>query len=256
MLKINRVYDTIIEICKNFDSVSLEEADSIKLFNRTDTKFILKIDILPEILSLLEDKYLILEIESKRLLEYHTLYYDTPDKKMYTLHHNGKLNRYKIRQREYLVSGTTFLEIKFKNNKDRTIKKRILRENFNPELISKDGEFIAKNTPYALENLKPAVTNYFTRITIIHKTEKERITIDFNLEYQTETETKKLPGVVVAEVKREGSSTGSGFVKLLKSKRIYPSGMSKYCIGTALTDNCVKKNIFKKKIISLNKLQK
>ncbi|MBN2683136.1 MAG: polyphosphate polymerase domain-containing protein [Bacteroidales bacterium] len=250
------MYEKINEICKNFEPLSLEKADGMRLFNRNDTKFILKFELLPEILGLLEDKYFILEIENKRLLDYHTLYYDTSDKKMYHLHHNGKLNRYKIRQREYLVSGTTFLEIKFKNNKEHTIKKRILREKFNSELQIKDNEFIKKNTPYSIENLQPAVTNFFTRITLINKTEKERITIDYNLKFQTETKKQKILNLVVAEVKREEPSCCSDFVKLLKSKKIYPSGMSKYCIGTVLTDNSVKKNIFKRKLLSINKLQK
>ena len=45
------------------------------------------------------------------------------------MHQNKKLNRYKIRQREYLISDISFFEIKFKSNKGRTIKKRIKTKN-------------------------------------------------------------------------------------------------------------------------------
>ena len=45
-----------------------------------------------------------------------TLYHD---------HHNGKLNRYKVRRRRYIDTDTEFLEVKLKNNKKRTIKSRI-----------------------------------------------------------------------------------------------------------------------------------
>ena len=38
-------------------------------------------------------------------------------------HHNRRVNRNKIRFREYVGSNLTFLEVKTKNNKGKTIKK-------------------------------------------------------------------------------------------------------------------------------------
>ena len=62
--------------------------------------------------------------DGKLIHDYKSLYYDTEDWKFYLDHHNGRVNRNKIRFREYVGSKLTFLEIKLKNNKGKTIKKR------------------------------------------------------------------------------------------------------------------------------------
>lgn len=228
--------------------------DGVKLMNRTDTKFIFNIQQLPNILFKARDIYNILEIENSRLLDYRTLYFDTEDLKMYNLHQNGKLNRYKIRHREYLISNISFLEVKFKSNKGRTIKKRIKRKAIEEELADKSKDFISKNTIFDPASLKPALYNKFSRITLAHKSKMERITIDLNLGYEKNGESKELPFLVIAEVKQEGFSNSSDFIKILRSERILPTSMSKYCIGTVLMNRNIKYNRFKSKLLTLNKL--
>ena len=68
----------------------------------------------------------ILQIDGKRKHDYKSLYFDTEDRKFYNDHHNQRVNRYKVRYREYVDSGLVFLEIKCKNNKGKTIKKRLM----------------------------------------------------------------------------------------------------------------------------------
>ncbi|NJN28808.1 MAG: VTC domain-containing protein [Cyclobacteriaceae bacterium] len=93
--------------------------------NRTDYKFWFPTNLVPSILSCIKDDYYILTINNQAILPYETTYYDTLKNDMYVAHHNGKLNRYKIRRRSYMVNDVSFLEVKFKNNKGRTIKNRI-----------------------------------------------------------------------------------------------------------------------------------
>ena len=69
--------------------------------------------------------YKVLEVNGERIQTYRSLYFDTEDRKFYIDHHNSRVNRNKIRFREYVSSGLTFLEVKLKNNKGKTIKKRI-----------------------------------------------------------------------------------------------------------------------------------
>src|SRR4051812_18873006 len=99
--------------------------DNVKLMNRTDTKFLFTTDQFETVLNEVAPYYKVLEVNGKRLNHYKTLYYDTSDLALYNKHHNGKLNRYKIRHRTYVESDTGFLEVKFKNNKGRTIKNRV-----------------------------------------------------------------------------------------------------------------------------------
>ena len=108
-----------------FEPISLSEMDSVKLMNRSDTKFVFSNQTLLQTLPKLQGYYRVLEIENIRLSSYQSLYYDTEDFQFYHQHHNGKTNRNKVRYREYIDSGISFLEIKHKNNKGKTIKKRI-----------------------------------------------------------------------------------------------------------------------------------
>ena len=109
--------NSIDQLKSSFDPISLKEMDGVKLMNRKDTKFIFNEEILPELLEALKDNYNILEISKKRESQYKTMYFDTDDFKFYIQHHNGKLNRHKVRYRQYADVGTTYLEVKFKSNK-------------------------------------------------------------------------------------------------------------------------------------------
>ena len=109
---------------ERFRSIGLDEMDGIRLMNRVDTKFVTTDAMLEEILLRAESEYRVLEIDGIRMSAYDTLYYDTADLEMYMAHHNRRLRRYKVRTRTYLNSGESFLEIKRKNNRGRTKKKR------------------------------------------------------------------------------------------------------------------------------------
>lgn len=247
-----------IDICKRMEPITLSEMKDIKLMNRIDTKYLVSAKFLPELLKNLESDFRIQEVEGKKISKYRTMYFDTSDMSMYLMHHNYKRNRQKIRTRSYLDSGITFLEIKNKNNKGRTKKDRIKisNEDFsdfssNPEAVA----FVEKNTQYKIDELYPTVMSSFDRITLVNYERTERITIDANLNFSNcrtgvNTDSKEL---VIVELKQDGKATS-----LLKEKlaeyRIFPGGMSKYCLGCVLTDKDTKQNRFKQKIRYINKL--
>ena len=108
-----------------FDTITLAEMEKVKLMNRVDTKFLVTTEQLMEILDRIHDRYFVQFNGGRRIADYNTLYYDTPDLKMYIAHHDRKLNRQKLRARIYVDSGIAFCEVKNKNNKGRTKKKRI-----------------------------------------------------------------------------------------------------------------------------------
>lgn len=238
-----------------FNPVTLKELDSVKLMNRTDTKYLFSINQLEAVLKKAIDFYDILEIEGQRNMPYRSIYFDTEELDLYSKHQNGKLNRYKIREREYVLTQTCFLEVKFKSNKGRTIKERKKIDALEYELSEKSKAFIGENTPLDPELLKISVINRFQRLTFTDKTRKERITIDFDLNYMKDTLTYSIPHIVIAEVKQEGFSNQSAFVKILKSESIRPTGMSKYCIGVLQFNEKLKYNAFKPKLLTINKLK-
>jgi hypothetical protein len=245
--------DKLNDILQRFDPISLKEMDRVKLLNRTDTKFVFKRSDLPEILEKVCPHYSILEIENLRQNKYRTLYYDTPDFGFYTRHQNGKLNRYKVRFRKYVDSGLCFLEIKFKNNKARTVKSRVKVPDFEAELSEDSIAFIQQVMGTEVE-LVPKLWNTFTRLTLVSKKDTERLTIDLNLGFEYEGREQSLDKVVIAEVKQEKMSRNSTFVRTVKSMGIRPIGMSKYCIGTTVMNGDLKYNNFKQKLLIIKKL--
>lgn len=238
-------------IINNFDPIALDKMNNVELMDRTDIKYVFSIDHLTYILGKAVKYYRILEINDKRVHTYNNQYFDTDDYQMYTKHHSGQLNRYKIRYRNYEVSNVAFLEIKFKSNKRRTIKKRI-RNDFSKNLNRTSSDFIEKYSPFKPGDLTPILTNDFQRITLVHKSDRERITLDFNMTYTCSSSGDKkkqnLPKLVICEIKRKGYTNTSDLISILKSRGIRQTNMSKYCIGAALLYDDLKQNRFKTKL--------
>lgn len=240
-------------ILQKFDPISLEAMDSVKLMNRTDTKFLFTADQLEKILYDIMDHYRVLEINGTRSSRYKTLYYDTANLDLYMAHHRGKLNRYKIRHRTYVETDAGYLEVKFKNNKGRTIKDRVAekRAPYNWHLNSE--QFLKKTQPFDPQLLVPTIWVNYSRQTLVHKSDAERLTLDTCLEFEKDGTLHQVPNLVIAEVKQD-KRRNSTFMQMMKKYHIREGSLSKYCLGIALTCNGVKKNNFKSKLLSLNQI--
>lgn len=227
--------------------------------NRTDTKFVATKEQLLGFLCEVQGKYYIQEIDGKRIASYHTTYFDTSDFVMYTMHHNGKTKREKIRVRTYMDSNKTFFEVKNKNNHGRTKKKRIMVQGL--EMINEERDniipFLEKHAWYELDEVSPVIENYFNRITLVNTGKTERLTIDFNLRFHNlvTDDREQFEHLVIIELKRDGN-VPSPALEIIRQLRIRRSGFSKYCIGSALTHNGLKRNNFKERLRLVNKLEK
>lgn len=241
-------------IINSFDSISLDTMSDVKLMNRVDTKFVTTAPRLLKLLEMARHEYFAQEIAGKRSCAYTTLYYDTPAFDMYITHHNGCLGRQKVRVRQYVDSGLTFLEVKNKNNHRRTRKKRISIDEFNIEGERKR-EFLEPLCWYDVDTLKPALRNWFNRITLVNKGKTERVTIDTDLQFHNLATgvDNALEQAVIIELKRDGN-VPSPLLAMLRELHIQPHGFSKYCIGTALTNQNLKQNRLKEKIYYVRRL--
>ena len=250
-------------ILKQFDPISLDEMESVKLMNRIDTKYAVSLDLLPAILEAARPNYYAQEINGKRIATYDTMYYDTDSLDMYIRHHDRQLVRQKIRVRQYVDSDLTFLEIKRKNNKGRTKKKRITVQGFNLTAASVGHgkqdwtveDFIAAKSRYSWDEITPHLSTAFHRITLVNKAKTERLTIDLDLVWKNVVtgEAKTYPNLVIIELKRDGN-VPSDMIGIMLDHRVHPFKMSKYCIGTALTTPGLKRNRFKRKIRKIEKM--
>lgn len=248
------IQENKFDYLKTFSSIGLDAMQQVKFMSRLDTKYYFHKHVLRELLESIKPYYYILSINNDLILPYQTIYYDTLEDKMFTAHHNGKLNRYKIRRRSYVNSKLSFLEVKFKTNKGRTIKERISTSFNNMQFNAEEAVFLSSHTPFKIDELRPSLINNFSRITLINKNFSERCTIDLHLNFKGNNAPVELDELVIVEIKSEGNAPLSPLSKALRDKRIKVTGFSKYCVGRSYTDFSVKTNAFKAKLRNIQKL--
>jgi hypothetical protein len=246
------IKESIENIVSSFDHLSLDELDEVRLLDRMDTKYIFSINKLPQILSDLKKDYRILDLDGTRQNRYETVYYDTDGLKMYTDHHNGRTNRFKVRLRKYADTGINYFEIKFRNNKGRTIKNRTRWKEDSTAIEEKAIQLLAK-TPYTMESLRPALWVDFTRMTFANREMTTRLTIDTRIHFTAGENEIQYDPLVIAEIKQSRTLV-SGFHTLMHRNGIPAMRISKYCLGIVTLYKGVKANNFKRKILTINKV--
>jgi hypothetical protein len=239
----------------NFEPIALKDMDSVQLMNRTDTKFIFNSARLAELLKQASNYYKILQIEEERDFPYCTVYMDTKDFHFFGQHMCGRPNRYKIRYRTYESTGQTYLEVKCKTNKKRTVKWRIKNKFHDNTIDERALEFLSEHIKSKAHDIEPVLVNRFHRITLVGIETKERITIDYNLSFETDGKHYELPYLSIAELKREGFTNNSPFLSVLRDMGIRQTSFSKYCVGNALLRALPKTNKLKISLLQLKKIK-
>jgi hypothetical protein len=234
--------------------ISLEDMKEIRLMNRIYTKFVTTVPVLMQLLEMAKDDYWAQEIDGERNLAYQTTYFDTLDYNMYYVHQSGHTNRQKLRFRTYVSSNLQFMEVKTKNNHGRTKKKRM--KVVDTDITDSEKlNFLQEHLRYNPDELRPAIANSFNRITLVNKGKTERLTIDTDLQFNNlVTGTKRNMGkLVIVELKRDGLCY-SPVLEMLRQLRVFPHGFSKYCMGSALTNDELKVNRFKQKLRDVERI--
>lgn len=244
---------TLKALLSDCTPISLEETEQVSLLNRSDTKYVFPSSALTDVVRRIGETYRVLTIDECRLFRYANMYFDTPDRMFYHHHHNGKLNRCKIRSRRYVESGNSFFEVKLKLNGRRTHKERIPHGDDMSVIGSDASELIRASTGIDSGSLEPVLAVHYARMTFVHTVRCERLTIDTSLWFENGKQ-RRLDGVIIAEVKQDRLSRESDFMKLMQERRLLPLSISKYCIGTALTCTDIKLNRFKPKLRTLQKV--
>lgn len=238
--------------------ITLEEMKSVKLMNRVDAKFLTNEATLRGVLAdAAAAGYRVLVTEEQRQSPYDSVYFDTPDLRMFYDHRNKHLVRQKVRTRCYVRSQEAYLEIKRKNNHGRTSKKRIGIRPFelmefagNPEAC----EYLARHSWFTVGDLRPVLETLFTRITLVNPSLTERLTIDTDVRFKnfrTGRDANLLDAVII-ELKQDGR-TQSRMRDIFLQHRIKPLRVSKYCTAITLTDAEARPGRFKEKVRVLEK---
>lgn len=234
----------------NFDTISLGELDSkAAMLERLDNKYILPADAFIPALERFTEHFEVLEIKGKRAFTYATNYYDDPELRGYYDHHQGRRKRCKVRVREYVDAGFSYLEVKLKDKRKSTVKKRLrVADTANP-LNNQGLAFIEDNYRDIYDadfgkTLHSVIAMRYERITLVAREGGERMTIDTSLQFQANGTARKVrPDMFIIETK---SARGNGIAdKILRSLHLHPTNScSKYCIGMASTGSVDRHNRF------------
>jgi len=238
----------------SLDSIGLEELDTVSLLNRVDSKYVVPFFQLDFIFQCLKSNYSILEIDGKRVSTYENNYFETPEFLFYKDHHNGYVNRIKVRSRRFVETNRCFFEIKQKMHIERTSK---YREEI-PEILTSINEErkqkIQEHTRKKISDVNLIFKNNFKRITLVDKFFTERITIDTNLTYIKNEQELYFGDLAIIEIKQSKRNSTSALKAFLKENQIRERKISKYIYGVLMLDPNIKKNQFLPTIKKINKL--
>ena len=241
-------------LLNDFQRLSLDELDKVRLLDRQDTKFVFNQIQLPQILEKIKPFYRTLEIENSSVFRYDNTYFDTNDFLFYNQHHNEHRKRFKVRFRKYSSSSKSFFEIKIKNNKNRTIKKRMLVDEINNYLGEQEKNLVSEIIDFPPNQLSSMLNMRFSRITLANNNFDERLTIDSNLSVLNRTDSKMFDQLVISEIKQKKYNPKSNFIHILRSLKIPEMRFSKYCMGMLNVHEGIKHNRFKPKLLEIKKI--
>jgi hypothetical protein len=231
--------DRIAESLSRFGTISLDGLNSkAAMLERLDNKYIVPADRLLPAFAAFVDLFDVLEIGGKRAFTYATEYFDDPQAQGYYDHHQGRRKRCKVRIRNYIDAGFSYLEVKLKDVRDATVKKRLKLARPSHNLCTESLAFIDAchselyGTPLG-RPLLPVIGMEYERITLVAREGGERMTIDTGLAFRAANiEREAGPDMFILETK---SAKGNGIAdKILRSEHLHPTkNCSKYCVGMA-----------------------
>lgn len=218
--------------------ISLEKSKKIKLFKRFETKYLVDVSQIHDIVNYLSKTYYVVSEGENTLFDYHSIYFDNDNFDMAKAHENQDEIRQKVRIREY-QNKDKFVEIKEKNPY-KTIKSRIPINSYD---INNEYQWINNNLIYNTETLKKVLDIKYKRLTFIGQYKSTRITLDFNINiynYLTNQE-YIIDKFVVIEIKKN-KDIQLEFEEYLKNLHIEKTSFSKYHYGIKQTSKILNNN--------------
>lgn len=238
-----------------FESMSLTQLDKFDFEKRVDTKFIFHEALLPDLLKNLAGFTKMLELDGERVFDIRNSYFDTPDFSYYYAHHRGLGNRLKVRIRSYGKYGFRYLEVKRKNNKKQTLKRRLKLHKSESIHNQRAVDFLEADGSIQAFFLEEKMKNNFRRITLVNHDFTEKFTLDFNLSFEVNGQNTKFENLAIAEIKQPKFSVNSELFRAMKQLKVRPTSFSKYCMGLVMNTDFLKKNNFKPAAKKIQKIR-
>ena len=247
----------------SFEPIGLQQLNAkADMLKRLDNKYIIRKKILREAVEEFSSRFDVLEIDGKRVFVYDTCYFDDPKNSSYFDHLRGRRQRFKVRVRKYIDAKMCFVEMKLKDKRGVTVKKRLnylvekygrLDDSAWNHIVSSYKELYGRDFTYALA---PVLEMRYKRVTLVAKEGGERMTIDYQLVFSGNGRSYSVDdNVFIVETK---SSNANGIAdKILRSLHQHPvKSCSKYCVARAALQGVSRHNRFLPALRKLNVIAK
>ncbi|NKX42976.1 polyphosphate polymerase domain-containing protein [Roseicyclus persicicus] len=239
------------EFATRFAPVTLDEMNAkAAMMTRLDNKYVLTVSDLMGAAAGLSEIFEVLDIDGQRLFTYETVYFDDDGRQSFFDHHQGRRRRCKVRTRAYVDAGLCFVEIKLKDKRGVTVKRRIPVDPDRRHHLCDAGRAHVAGSYSALygapfeAELHPVIQMRYRRMTLAARDGGERMTIDAGLSFWWGDRRRAVSDdLVIVETK---SARGNGLAdRVLRARHLHPvGGCSKYCVGMAALGEVPRYNRF------------
>lgn len=158
------------------------------LLDRVDRKYLVPLTVLPTLLHRLPASAEVLRVDGRDRFGYDTVYFDTPDLRSFRTAARRRPVRWKVRTRTYTDSDASWIEVKLRDRRGRTVKHRQPRTAGEPtSLTEADRAFVRgfedgrSLDEAALAALVPTLRTGYRRVTLHEPVSASRATVDLGL---------------------------------------------------------------------------
>ena len=250
-----RTASDIASVIGNLPVIGLEELNErAALLRRTDRKYVVTEEEFRAFIAQLADDVRVLEVEGRRMPAYESMYFDTADQASFRSTALRRRRRFKVRTRTYLDSQTSFIEVKVRDGRRRTVKVRVpCAFEGRHQLGATEADFVREVfrahglDAHIVDRLRPALTTTFHRVTLLVPSAGCRVTVDVDLAVApADGQPLRVPGLVILETKSDASDQRVD--RLLWRLGIRPKKVSKFAIGSVLADPSLPDNKWRRTI--------
>lgn len=230
---------------RDLPTITLEELEGrAALTRRVERKYVLYRSDAERLLEMLPSDARVLEIDGQRSFEYSSVYFDTPSRDAYLATAHRRRRRFKVRTRQYVRSGATFVEVKTRRGRF-TVKERTEYDCTERLTPTARAYVTARLCSAHLDDidtaaLEPALRTSYRRTTLYLADTDSRVTVDTDLSFSTSVGGRlgrvlELPDHAIVETKTAGSATSVD--RILWSLGMRPTSVSKFGTGLAAVES-------------------
>ncbi len=237
---------------RRFEAIDIDALnDKAAMLQRTDNKYIMDAAVLEQALPALAPDFHILESGGLRAFRYENCYFDGPEWQSYFDHHQGRRKRAKIRMRKYVDAGLCFVEVKLKDKRGMTVKRRLpcdpaafgsLDAAAIDHIQTAYREMYLGELPYSLSR---TLDTRYSRVTLVAKRGGERMTIDGRLRFLANGKSKQIEDRCFLVETKSANRNGLADRILHGFHQHALKRCSKYCAGMVFLQPGLKHNNFR-----------